>query len=783
MIKRPIVFFCVFLISGIITANLSHSYLISVVMAAAGLAVLLLLFGKIVPNFILSIGLVLFFLIGSFEYLSLDNSNSKRFEDFSQKIVTVKGVIESVPDIKETSVSYVLKTIELNSADKNQKISGKILLTVPLNNDIGLLGYGREITAAGQLNLPRGVRNPGGFDYRQYLAKSGISATMFAGNGCINVLGYNSTNPFIKFGLVIRNNIVTVINKCLPPEQAGLLNGMLIGYTDGLSDDVKKAFSDAGLSHIMAVSGMNITFIVAPLVFLFKKLRIRQRKANVLILIILAVFVSVTGFTPSVMRASIMAAVILIAQIIRREPDIYASISFAAILLLLFNPYTLFDIGFQLSFSATLSLVLFYRFIVNALNFKYLPEIIKDTAAATISAQIGILPLIALYFNKVSLVSVISNLLAVPLLGIITVLGFGMAISGQLFIPVARAVGLINCTLLSFVLYISRLSAKLPFAVIKVATPSALLITGYYVFILYIFWFRPKYSTSAKPAAMIAVFITAAIIFVPLISGHQMKVVFLDVGEGDSTFIRTSSGKTILIDGGGDASNMNKSPNIGDTVVVPFLYDQGITGIDLVIASHSHSDHIQGLFPVIENFHVKNLILPDNNDTKGFSLLEKEAQNEKVKVMLCSRGNIIQLDKYTYFEVLYPARGSCFDESSLNNSSIVLKLHYKDVSILFTGDIQTEAEEIILDSGTDLKADVLKVAHHGSSTSTGKDFINKVRPVMAVISVGKNNFGHPSQEVQARLEDNNIRIFRTDQSGAVILKSDGNTISVKRIVK
>lgn len=781
--KRPIVFIAGGMAAGIASACFTESYLFVFIAAFIFTIAGMIAFKKSKLDLIIFILIVIFYIGGALQYLLIDAGNKSRYSDFSNKEVLVTGMIDSEPDIKETKVSYVLNTFEIECEGRTHKVKGKILFSTPLNNEMPILEYGRNIKVSGVLNLPMGVRNPGGFDYRQYLAKSGICASIFAGYGDIKLFGYGGTSIITKTGLYIRNRIISVINRSLPPQQAGLLCGMLIGYTSGLGEEVQQAFSDAGLSHLTAVSGMNVAFIVAPLLFLFKKLHLRQKTANIIIIFILILFVSITGFTPSVVRAVIMAIVVLIGQIAMREPDIYASIALAAIILFVISPYNMFDVGFLLSFGATLSLVMFYKPILKFIDFKHIPGFIKNVAAATIAAQIGTIPITAFFFNKVSLISLLSNILAVPLVEVITILGFIMAIVGQVLLFLSQLGGYINCIFLSFILFVTKLSASFPGAIVRLATPHVMIIAAYYTAFIYMLWLKPKYKLRLKPRVQISIAaILVVILVIRLIPGNEMKVVFIDVGEGDSTFIRTYSGKTILIDGGGYNSKLSKGKNIGDTVISPFLFNQGLTSVDLVIASHAHDDHIQGLFPVLKIFRPDNLIIPDTSDIKEFKALITEAKKDGVKVNSCKKGDIIKVDKYTYFEVLYPWRDSA-ENTSLNNTSIVLKLHYKNMSILFPGDIEKAAENALLDSKADLSASVLKVAHHGSISSTSIEFLEKIRPLMAVVSVGKNNFGHPSMEVLGRLEKSGASLFRTDECGAVVLITDGNKIKVDRTVR
>ena len=557
---------------------------------------------------------------------------------------------------------------------------------------------------------------------------------------------------------------------------------MLIGYREGLTKDVQQVFSDSGLSHIMAVSGANVAFMVFPLIFVFKKLRLRQTVSNIIIINILVIFTFITGFEPSVLRAVIMAIVILIGQIMNRETEVFTSLAFAAIVLLLYNPGSLFNIGFQLSFAATISLVLFYNNIKEKINSKYVPEGIIDVLSGTLAAQLGVLPVTVFYFNKISIISILSNLIVVPVVEFITILGSLMAVLGQVHIIFSQLIGFLNNTLLSFVLFASKITADFPFAVVQVTTPTILVILAYYFLLVFFLWYKPKYKVilNLKHYAGAAglVFI---IILVNLLIPKPIEIIFVDIGQGDCTFIRTPSGKTVLIDGGG--SSAEQEFNVGESVLVPFLLDYGINQLDLVIGTHGHDDHIKGLIPVLKDIEVVNFLMPDTQLKDEFKDILEIADSKKTKVNLSENGDVIRLDKDTYFKVLHPDRDNYIEKSALNNNSLVLKLHYKDVSVLFTADLEAEGEQLLLDSGIDIAADVIKIGHHGSQYSSVPEFIERVNPAAAVISVGKNNFGHPSKTVLNLLENKAIRVFRTDLDGAVILRSFGRDIKFETMIK
>lgn len=783
--KRPLILFAIALIIGILAAQASNSYFFIASSVLLFVSIIIVLPRKVTYMVYILSGTVMFYSIGAFECLYVNGLNEARFKEFIGEQVIIRGYVDSEPDIRESRVAYVVKTMEVISRGNAKEVKGKVLLTTLKGEGEYIYEYGSEIRISGQLNAPKGKRNPGGFDYKNYLAQSGVSAVIFARDSNIVPEQGRRDSILVRTGLMLRGRIINVIDKSLPEQQAGLLNGMLIGYRKGLSKEVQDVFSDSGLTHIMAVSGANVAFIVFPLAFILKKLRLKQKTSNIIMICVLILFVYITGFEPSVVRAVIMAITILAGHILRRETDVFTSISFAAILMLLFNPHTLFNIGFQLSFAATLSLVLFYKNIKNMIKFKFIPDFIADVLSATISAQAGVLPVTVFYFNKISLISIVSNLIVVPVLEVITILGSLMAVFGQINILFSRVIGYVNCTLLSLVLFTAKTTASVPFAVVRIVTPSILLIVFYYIFICFFLWYKPASKLQIKPVYyIISLSVFIVVFWVQVLLPRGLEVVFIDVGEGDSIFIRTYTGRTVLIDGGGHNGKTGSETNIGDTTVIPFLLDYGVSKLDLVVATHGHDDHIQGLIPVLGDFKVASFAMPGYSGQKDeFKQLLAIAAARNIDVNMLHKGDLVKLDERSCLTVLNPQTESFIDKPSLNNTSLVLKLHYMDVRVLLTGDIESEVEHLLVEAREDIGADVLKVAHHGSETSTTEEFLELVDPEAAVISVGKNNFGHPSSDVLKRLTNNGIQVFRTDEHGAVILKTDGRKIWFKKTIQ
>jgi competence protein ComEC len=781
--RRPVVSFCIMMITGITAAFLSDSAAVVIGLFVLFAAVLFTSptvwrKGRTVPCIMLA-----FFLLGYVEFMAAEHKRAESFVGYHDEDVVIRGVVMSAPEIKGEKLSCIVRAngIKKSGESSFKDTDGSVMLGTLYKGSELPFDYGSGITCGGRLTKPGGARNPGGFDYDLYLAQKGAGASVFAYPDDISAEERAGGNFFVRLGLFIRKRIVDVIEKSLPRQQAGLLNGMLIGYREGLTDEMQEAFSDAGLLHVMAVSGANVAFLAAPLSFLLKLLRIRKRAANLIIIAFLNLFACVAGFEPSVLRAVSMACVLLLAAVIYREPDIYTTIAVSCIIMLVISPYMLFNIGFQLSYAATLGIVMLYGNISKVIRCRFIPGKAADVIAATLAAQIGVFPVTLIHFNKFSVISVIPNILAAPLLGIITVLGALMALLGQ-FTPVLSVlIGYLNNILLSTVLYITKWSASLSFASVRMVTPPIAAVIIYYSVVLYLLWYAPLKGIKVKTRHIsVILLLSAAVCLMYVVRPACLEVVFLDVGQGDSIFIRTSGGKTILVDGGGN-SNPAVVSKVGELTVVPFLLDSGVSGLDAVIATHAHTDHIQGLMDVIEMISVKQVFIPSLGDEACFAELLGAAERKGIPVTRCSGGMVLCPDRHTAMYVLNPGPNCRTDEESLNDTSLVLRLCYKDTSVLLMGDAEKTVEERLMNSAYAqwLDSDVIKIGHHGSGTSTGEAFLEAVSPAAAVISTGRNNFGHPSPKVLRLLEDKGLECFRTDESGAVFLQSDGRRIRIR----
>lgn len=451
-----------------------------------------------------------------------------------------------------------------------------------------------------------------------------------------------------------------------------------------------------------------------------------------------------------------------------RKLDVATSISLALLISLINNPFCINNNGLLLSYGGTIGIVLFERKIEAILGIQHqgiilhkkiifhkLKILIKQMLAVTISAQIIILPIMMIKFNTISFTFFISNILAGFLIGIIVICGYVLIIVSLISTELAKCGFIIYNLILKLFLILIDFCSQIPFSKIYIKTPNLIIIIVYYFVILGIRFSIIKLNYVKKNSKkIIAILLIVILVFNILkIIPSTLKIHFIDVGQGDSTLIVTPTNKKILVDSGGSTSS--ETFDVGESTLVPYLLNRGIDTLDYIIISHFDADHCNGFIAVLDKIKVKKVIISKQAEVcNEYETIINIIKEKNIPVQIVKKGDKIQFDKYVYIHILYPTENLKF--SDINNNSIVCKLIYGDFSILFTGDIEKEAEEDVLNLYKDtkiLKSIILKAGHHGSRTSSTQEFIEAVEPKIALIGVGENNkFGHPSDEVIEKLE-------------------------------
>lgn len=691
---------------------------------------------------------ILICLIISIGYVSILENKYSKISD-----MPIKEMVTIISDIQEKEYKKVCTA----KIVRNNK---KILINIKMSQDIPSIKYGDSLYIEGEFKQPEEARNYKGYNYKQYLKTKKIIGTVELEK--VKILK-SSNGSFIHN---IQKYIRDTINGTLTDEEGNLLLAILLGDKDKLSEDIQESFKTSYLSHMLAVSGAHVSYIILGLTYVLQNSIIGKKNGKIVCIIFLLAFMAITNFTPSVTRACIMAILTLFSSIIYRKSDVYTNISVAALITLIFNPYSLLDLGFQLSYGGTIGIIIFIKRIQEKKSNSKVINYIKQMALVSIYANIIIIPIMMYHFNTVSFTFIISNIMASPILGIIVITGFLFIIASITVKPLTRLIAIFIKPILSILIKISQICSKLPFSNILVVTPYMFNVISYYAIILYCI----KSKKNNKCKIIICLLIVLILInFIIYIFPQKLRIFFIDVGQGDSTLIITPDKKTVLIDGGG-----SDSFDVGEKVLLPYLLDRRILKIDYVLISHFDTDHCGGILTIMEKVKVKNIIISEQAEhSENYERFKKLMIHKKIRLIEVKKGDKIKIGRYSEFKILFPT-SRLLSENPLNNNSIVTQFNYNNFKMLFTGDIEKLAEQQILKTEkAEIRADILKVAHHGSKTSSIPEFIKAVRPKIALIGVGKNNtFGHPNQQTIKNLENIKCRIYRTDLQGEIIIKID-----------
>ncbi|MBP7174876.1 MAG: DNA internalization-related competence protein ComEC/Rec2, partial [Thermoclostridium sp.] len=692
--------------------------------------------------------------------------------------ITVSGYVSSACTLTEGKAAFSFFAEKIQLQGKSEDFSRNVRIDAYRVSDAHDFSPGTRLNISGVLEKPSGSRNPGGFNYESMLFAQKTPARMAVKTEAIRWSGENKNLPLLRFGLGIRQVILDRLESNLSDEKAALMAAMLTGYRENLTNSMENAFSIAGLTHIMAVSGSNLAFLLFPLLWLLKMLGLNRKAAAVATVPFLFFFVLVTGMEASVLRACVMACVLMAGKALDRKADLLNSLGIASLLLLAVNPFMLFDTGFILSFGATAGLALLYARIRGVIP-EWVPKFIRETVSATIAAQAGILPLLILFFSRISLISLLSNLLVVPLTGITTVMGMVCVVLGSFHPIPAQFIGYMLQSLLHVILFITDFCASIPWAQVHMQHWRLPAIFAWYAVLIPTGVYGLPFFIRHKTKLAAAAFLAGACILLSGLMPGRLKVTFIDVGQGDSALIQTASGRNYLMDGGGTFQE-TETGYIGKRILLPLFMHEGVTSLEQVFISHAHTDHMAGVLTLLQSFPVKSVGLPAYSGAdQDFEAVIKICNEKGIEVKHYRCEDEVSLDAKTTIRFLNPNSETPTLSDNLNNTSLCALLSYGQLQIFFTGDLETSAEKTFFANNPRVDCDILKVPHHGGKNASSESFIQYTMPETAVISVGRNSFGHPSEAVLKRLDAHGIKVYVTLENGAVIVDSDGKKYHIR----
>ena len=726
------------------------------------------------------------------EYKKIENELCKT-ED-----IVIKGKIKRETKTKEYGKIYKVQIEEITQNGKEIKAQKKNIY-IQENKTKIKLQYGDIIEVKGKYEEPESRRNYKGFDYKLYLKTKNILGTLKSTN--IKKVSHKIENPieYIESkSIKLSENLKQKANNILPQEIASIFIGIILGDRTEIPEEAIENFRNANMSHILAVSGMHMSYLILLATQIIGKL-IGKKQSYYISIILIIEYMFLTGFSASIIRAGIMGIILISSKIFYKNNDVLTNIAISALIILLKNPYTILDLSFQFSYGGTIGIILFQKFISK----NFLEKIIKskkiiEIISVTISAQIIILPISIIQFNKLNIYFILTNLIIGFIIGPVMACGFTFLITLIINVKTAQIFSIILQIAIKALILTSQI-AKLPYSNIYLPTPNFIQIIIYFLsihifmFIYYIyntknktqtvkrfrniismikFYLKYRMKPKTKSRTKIISIIIIALIMVMQIIPKDLKVYFVDVNQGDSTFIVTPKGKTILIDGGGSSYT-----NVGRNTLLPYILDRGYTKIDIAIISHMDLDHCDGIIYLMDKIKIKTIIIGKQyEESDNYKRFVKLAKEKRIEVKIVEAGENINIERNVNLDILWPDNKNKISENAINNNSLVFKLKYKKYSILFTGDIEEIAEKAILERYKNmLQSTILKVAHHGSKTSTTAEFLKAVKPRYALIGVGKNNkFGHPSENTIKKLKEMKVKIFRTDELGEITIKMNKN---------
>ncbi len=690
---------------------------------------------------------------------------SSIFYDENEKSVLIRGQVYKKTDLSKIQVLYL----------KNNSVSDSNIMVY--DDNFIEVAIGQTVTLQGTTRCFDVARNPGNFDQRFYYAKQDIYGVVW----CDEVLGISGEKKHIletlyQFKMNWKENIYEVVGE----KEGSVLAAMLLGEKGDMESEMKELYQKNGIGHILAISGLHISFIGLGLYKIIRRTGLGYIPAGVLAILVLNLYALMIGFSVSVIRAYVMLLLRIGADMAGRVYDILTALMVAAAITIGMQPLYLMDAGFLLSYGAILGIL----FVLPMLEkiFQYRKRFLSGVLAS-VAINIMLFPIMLWFYYEIPTYSLLLNFVIIPLTSVL--LGIGML--GSLIGFITWPVGNLCLYICKFILYvfevINRVGSRLPYWRIVMGQPKIWQIMLYYIILIIgiIVIGRSKKRKQRKVlfGALCASLSFAAFLIAYRPMGH-LTVTMLDVGQGDSIFLRGPKGNTYLLDGG--SSDVDQ---LGKYRMEPFLKSQGVGILDYVFVTHGDTDHCSGIEEMLKRqdvgVKIRRLVLP-SNWKKDEALVEfaQVAQESGIPVVMLEAGKCIT-EGDLQLECIQP--GSSDRNLSGNAGSLVLAVEFREFSMLCTGDVEAEGENVLVKRLGGHKFTVLKVAHHGSKNSTGEAFLQIVQPKVAIISAGEgNSYGHPHKETMERLQNRGCHILETIKSGAITLQTEGNTLTIDRFL-
>lgn len=791
MIKRPLLFGVVAFVAGMSIERILHMTM------GVGMAVGLILFGLVwfrfgkkghqyMPFFVCVICGLLGVINGyRCEIPDAYSDNLDRYQGGQAEECEITGRVKRIEEQQERRVLLVQ-----TDGIQGDGYRMTAVYMVRIYDTTGeTLRIGDEIQAQIRLWKPQEPTNPGEFNSAVYYRARGID---FLGSIQSLVVYRDGYAPVRRWLVQLKMQAQSVFDATLPEREAGIMNAMLLGDTGEMDAYTKKLYQRNGIAHILAISGLHLSILGSTFYRLLRRLHCSYIGAGIPVILLLAAYGWLTGFSGSTVRAVIMFVLMIGGDMLGRTYDTGTALGLACLIILIENPWRLLDAGFWLSFGAVFTFGMIVPIVEEWFCQSEEEHRIKNGNRKTekrrrhwrgrlakalrtgMILQLLTGPIVLYFYYEYPIYSVFLNLVVVPLVTPIVICGLLGLILYPIW-PFLSGVVLLPCRwVLQIFFLLCQIVDRLPGSVWH-AGEIKLWQLGVYYGLLILFGMAYRYRRRLAPVAVLGL----VVLMLFRKEGGQVRIVMLDVGQGDGILIETPGGSHVLMDGGSSSRS-----TIGEYVILPALRYYGSRTLDYVFVSHMDEDHVNGIQELIglsvdRELTIRYLVVPKLAQTdREFQELLVQAEKAGIRILLFDAGEELEVDCVT-FQCLYPVDGEEeMENTDKNNRSMVIAFRYRHFRMLFTGDLEAAGEAELIKSLRECEElydyDVLKVGHHGSSGASSEAFLDAVRPVIGMISCGRNNrYGHPHEETLERLETAGVRWYCTKEVGAVILTSDG----------